>query len=38
MDPKEPGGKGVDWIDLAQEKDKCVWCGVCEKPDPMKCE
>ena len=28
MDPKEPGGKGVDWIDLAQEKNKCVWCGV----------
>ena len=41
MDLKEPGRKGVDWIDLAQEKKKwlCVWGDqASEKSDPMKCE
>lgn len=41
MDRKEPGGKGVDSIDPAQEKNR--WMCVCgdhgnEKSDPTKCE
>jgi len=45
MDLKEPGGKGVVSIDLAQEKNRrmCVCVCVCgdhgnEKSYPVKCE